>query len=417
MSNRPPIELAGLFYGDSPFQVPDGSLHIASRNVYLRARGRLASRRGLQRLFKGLRYRKILPFGGGYFLASVTVGDVLELVLPSGPVGSVGTVPEPTTGRVQGASAGGRFFVTGSEGPRVLDSPNSAAIRRMGGPIAPSIGNASTVVGTNWLEDQKRVAYRYVLARQTETGLQILGPPSGRVIVSNTAGGARDVQAEFVIPSGLDDTHFIQVYRSAQVDLTVQPDDDLQLVYERHITSSEATAGILSFTDVVPDALRGEYLYTSPNAGEGILQSNDQPPVGDTITLHKERLWLGVITTRPETFFRIIAVGGTGLNTDDKLVITGPATPLVYVADTDFTVVTGGSTSQNIEETALNLVHAINTDASNDHVWAEYVSGPDDVPGEIRLYAQNPEGLGFALFVDQNVAGGAWSSRTAYAPE
>lgn len=417
----PTIDLLGVVDGQNPSALRNGAQLILSKNVVLREASVLESRRGQERAFHALRYDRMFAFGGSLFLHAMSGDYIKRADAPFGAAGNdAGTASHPSGRKMRTQVAGGRLFLTTGSGLKVLDTVGGT-FRAAGGPVASSliISNYGSS-GSGFLPVGYTVAYRYTIGRMTSAGLQIIGPPSGRVLYANQSGAAENpADIDFTLPPGLDDTFFIQLWRSSSVPTGVQPEDDLRLVYERPITQAEAVAEVATLTeDLTPDSLRGEYLYTSPNAGEGIQNANHPPPMAEDVVLHKDRLWVAC-TTQPQEFtFRLLAVGGTnGLAANDKLVITGPATPLELVAGTDFTVTTGGSASQNVETTAIAIVQAINLLATNQDIWAEYVSGPDDVPGEIRLYGRSPTSPQFALWVDQASGGAVWSSREAFAPE
>src|SRR5258708_38866971 len=67
-----------------------------------------------------------------------------------------------------------------------------------------------------------------------------------------------------------------------------------------------------------------------------------------------------------------------------------------------FQVYTGGiSVALNIENTTRSLCRVINQD-SGGYYYAEYVSGPNDNPGIIRIWARNPSTTSFFLTADSN---------------
>lgn len=424
-------QFRGIVVGGNPVDFDDGAMHIASQNLVLREANTLEVRRGLGRLWRALSYDRIIAFEEKLLLHATPSNTMRRVGAPYFPAPSsadnIGTASHPSGRKIRHAVAGGRLFITSGEGIQVLDQ-STGSLRPAGGPIAPGIDfltNGAMLNGAvDWLADGYCCAYRYTLGRVTATGTQIIGPPSGRTLVSNTTASAGyPVDIALTIPPGLDDTHFVQIWRSSQVPVGAEPEDDLRLVYERALTQTECSTGYFFHTDVVPDALRGEYLYTSPNAGEGIQNANNPPPLGEDVVLHKDRLWVAVPTNRQSFSFRLLAVGGTnGLAANDRIVITGFSSPLTITAGTDFQVYTAGSASQNVADTAISIVSAINLQlfaitGTNDDLWAEYASGPDDVPGEIRLYGQRVTTVAFAVWAEQASGGAAWTPRTAFAPE
>jgi hypothetical protein len=150
----------------------------------------------------------------------------------------------------------------------------------------------------------------------------------------------------------------------------------------------------------VPDALRGPFIYTSPNAGEGILQNNDPPPNCAELVFHKNRLWY-LNTRQPHAFdMQILAVGGaSGIQDGDQMNIAGNVlrAKAVPAATGDYLLVTSGTTAFNIEQTALNLVSILNGLTSNTNCWAQYVSGPNDTPGKINIYLRSHTTAAFTV--------------------
>ena len=415
----------GIIDGINPNELPSGSLHMATLNVIMREVDTIEARIGLARLLKGLRYDKLIAYNQNLIGHTAANGAMTRFIPPDFITANpnFGTCLNPATRKIQSSAAGGRLFVTTGTGLQVLDDVSTGPFRDAGGPqglSASFIDNPAS----GWLADGNSVAYRYTLGRLTApvgsstSGIQVIGAPSGRVIFSNSSGGIASVDGTFHIPDGLDTSCFIQLWRSSQVLSTIQPEDDLRLVFERTLTADEVVSGVVLINDVTPDELRGDYLYTSPNAGEGILMANQKPPMGEEIALFKDRLWQGRTTQPHEFSFNLLGVGApNGLVANDVIVITGMTPQLVLVAGVDFAIFAGGSASQNVSDTAQSLVDSINSSSGGTGLLAEYTSGPDDVPGGIRLYRSTPTGAQFAVWVDQQQGGAAWTSRAAFAPE
>lgn len=113
------------------------------------------------------------------------------------------------------------------------------------------------------------------------------------------------VQIQITIPEGITTDYFYQLYRSSIAQATgpvalddIVPSDELQLVYEAYPTSAEISAGEVDFIDVTPDEFRGANLYTNPATGEGILQSNDLPPLAKDINRFKNVVFFANTQTR-----------------------------------------------------------------------------------------------------------------------
>lgn len=116
-----------------------------------------------------------------------------------------------------------------------------------------------------------------------------------------------NVTLTVIIPPEVTTSNFYQIYRSNIVEATgtdviadLTPDDEMKLVFESFPTDAEIAAGYLIVEDVVPDSfIQGATnLYTNQNSGEGILQSNDIPPLAQDITIFKNYTWYANTKTR-----------------------------------------------------------------------------------------------------------------------
>ncbi len=90
------------------------------------------------------------------------------------------------------------------------------------------------------------------------------------------------------VPFGATTNTFFQIYRSDVIEAELTdnvfdliPSDDMRLVYEAFPTEQEIASGEIVVKDIVTDAFfqGGAFLYTNENGGDGILQSNDAPPL------------------------------------------------------------------------------------------------------------------------------------------
>lgn len=114
---------------------------------------------------------------------------------------------------------------------------------------------------------------------------------------SVTSGQSANTLISFTIPAAITTDYFYQIYRSAVVELPegleldeIDPGDELNLVYESPVTDADISAGeIVDFEDNTPESFRaaGVPLYTNPVTGQGILQSNEAPPISTDIALFR----------------------------------------------------------------------------------------------------------------------------------
>lgn len=417
------IRLLGLRSDVNQFIAPDGALRTAT-NMWHARRGLLQKRRGSDRWSQTNTFaiNKIFPYDTGFVAhcGDTTLNKVLSDGTTTAYGGIFGTsydAPDVAAGwRVRGCVAGKNFM---------FNSANEIfRLSGLGGTPVPAGGLVATTItlvvsgASGFLADGYSTAYRYCIGSLDNYGREIVGPVSGRTLIANAAGGARTVDVTVSLPSTATEAYFIRVYRSENKPNGTQPDDDLKLVYEAQLKAADITAGTVTFTDIVTEALRGSFIYTSPNAGEGILGNNEPPPYAAEITAHKNRVWYANTRRRAEFLLQILAVGGSnGIQADDVLRINGTGVVLTAKAGAagtnEYNLETGGTASYNIEQTSLNLVAAINARATtNTIVWARYISAPDDVPGQILIFTRSVNSVGAGY----SVLAGAGAKRDCFNP-
>lgn len=422
------INLRGLHTNPNQFLVPDGGMRVAT-NVWMTKPGVLSKRRGFTRWSGTLTFavNKMFSYLGGFVAHCGT--DRMNYVTAAGSVSSLGTgfnppVSNGSTWRTRGCIAGKNFYFNTDANVKRLS--NADAIMNAGGLIAPGFDNMGvttplTDAGSGFLGDGYAVAYRYSLVHVDAFGREIEGPVSGRLVVSNvtgiagySAGNASNYTVRALLPSDATQNDFIRIFRSAQKLVGQALDDDLKLVYEVQLKQGDITNGYFEQKDITPDTLRGAFIYTAPNAGEGLLQNNEPPPYCADLCFHKGRTWFANTQRRSEFTLQILSVGGSaGIQADDRLIINGNVTLTAKTAapgTNEYLIVTGGTASYNIEQTALNLVSAINKHSTNTVVYARYLSGPDDVPGKILLQSRTPASSVYGVVV------GAGSKRDCWNP-
>jgi len=225
-----------------------------------------------------------------------------------------GTFDVPAAGyRIRDVQMQGSLYLAGSTGIRVQDSAAGSSLNLPDSRHPPLDGRASTTGSSGFLADTMYVGYR---ATFYTLGLRMIKhetAPSARVIVQNTAGGAatRDVLVRFYLPSSATVTAGTRtkVFRSAQA--TAVPSDELQLVYEARLTSTDVSNGYFEFTDSTPDDLRGETIYTAPSQ-QGAAQANTPPPHVRDIAVFADCLFGAYITSKHRFFLDLIGTSTTG---------------------------------------------------------------------------------------------------------
>lgn len=315
--------------------------------------------------------------------------------------------PDDTLARTRFVGANSNFYFTTSAGIKKLDvytgTPGSSGMYK-GLDI-----ELTQTGGSGFLSSGESVAYRIVWGIKDTNKNVILGAPSGRAELT-ASGSARDVIVKSTIPSGITTSHFYQVYRSQNTASGITPDDELGLIYEANPSSSDITNGYIEFTDSTVEALRGATLYTSPSQ-QGILQANEPPPLAWDMCLFENQMCYANIQSKHRLKITIIATGGTsGIAADDTITIAGTtytAKTTETIASAQFKVFTGGTPAQDIADTAKSLIRVINRYTSNTSVYAYYLSGQNDLPGQILL---EERGLGSSSFaVTVSARGGAYN--------
>lgn len=251
-----------------------------------------------------------------------------------------------------------------------------------------------------------QVAYKMLFGR-VETDINSgrvtrIGSPSAAAICTNISPYSTNTEVTGTLPKNSDERiSFVQLYRSFQTDsIEISPLDQYSLVYERELVAGDFTARTVTITDEVPDSLVGIPLYTGSDR-EGALQANDPPPMCWDMCKFRDFTLFGNIT-RPTTLkVTITSVGSpSGVQINDTITISGEflGVPFseVYTgkasenqAARQFAIVTSGTPSQDIADTAASLIRVINYD-EDVPVHAILISTATDLPGQILFEADNP---------------------------
>lgn len=273
MSQSLTLDVKGLYtYSSDVAGVPAGTLSVAD-NVNITRMNILEPRRGFEYQYNGA---NVLTFGSSsdrvkkfvFWKESNYIHYASTFALFSGSgVSSRGSLVTPTNATsIRDVSFSNKnLYVTNSTGllktDAVATSLYSAGIPK-GLAISAENASSSTSPGTA-ITANKYVSYRYLIGRKDATGNTVLGAPSGRVTFQAPA-YACNVSILCEIPSGLDSTYFIQVYRSAESD-TSATSDEMYLVYERFLSASTTTKNIsqVARTQVYSDTYQVEVLCSS----------------------------------------------------------------------------------------------------------------------------------------------------------
>lgn len=254
---------------------------------------------------------------------------------------------------------------------------------------------AALVTAGGFLSDGNQVAYRAVFNCPDANNTEKPGAASPRLVVANASGTvgwvtteAKNVVVRVFVPSEATTSFSVRLYRSAQVSTSVEPSDEMQLVYETLLKSTDISRGWIDITDITPDSIRGEAGYFAPSR-EGILQNNERPPIAKDLVSFGGSMHYANTTGLQRMVINLLGVGSpNGVQDGENFYFFGGGTALVFkttpTASTHVKLETSGSASQNIRNTALNLCAAINRDL-NQTAYAFYISGQDDAPGKILL--------------------------------
>lgn len=312
-----------------------------------------------------------------------------------------GSYSEPTSNRIRGLEAFSNLYFTTSVGVKKITDVAGTAGVSAGAPRA--LDPSYTLSGSSgFLATAFQCAYRAVIQRTDANGIVVTGYPSQRLWVPNTAGASRNVALTVYIPSEAIAGDVFQLYRTAQFSGTTDDlsGDEMSLVYQIAITSTDITNGFVTVTDSTTDALRGASLYTSPSQ-QGIAQANSQPPLAKDLTLYKSNFMIYANTTSKQRLqFSLvgtsglsgknITLGGTVYEFGASEIISGAGSPQALVSAT-------GVAAVDIDLTARSLVRVINRYALNTTIYAYYLTGPDDLPGQILIEEKGVGGSAFTL--------------------
>lgn len=394
MAQRLKLLIKGLYLHPNPLsEVPEGALSVANNGVIDRE-SIFETRRGYKQYGDPLSDLKQLLVFSDTLLAH----DGSTLYYDADDLGTwtalAGTITEPCPPiKLRGTEQNQNFYFTSQDGIKKLADP-AGPISQAGMPAA--LDTEAAVSGASgFLADDSAVAYRIVWAERDINNVLILGAPSARTIVRNTAGGTRNVDLTFTLPADIVAGNFYQVYRSEQtLAATDTPSDDLQLVIEREVVAGDVTAGTISITDSIPDNLKGPFIYTA-STQEGILQANFRPPLACDLTRFRQHMFYAR-TTRPHEATMVV---DAQVALDETVTIAG----VTYtqkaaedVANDEFAL---GST---ITDTMRSLIRVINRSTSNTTVYAYEIS-----ENSFRIEERDLPGSGFtadasdaALFVN-----------------
>ena len=199
---------------------------------------------------------------------------------------------------------------SGDEAPRTADTigktyieinissaaNNAECAAFLGNTLAPASEEFDIEVQSNLVLISCKEGGETTHATGTIGGISIATKVTGNIVYGSSA----RVDLVFTVPTEIQTTdYFYQIYRTAFVELTqglaladLEPGDEMNLVLESNVTDLDITSGEITVQDIVAETFRasGAYLYTNPTSGQGILQSNERPPVAKDLTLFKNSM-------------------------------------------------------------------------------------------------------------------------------
>jgi hypothetical protein len=210
----------------------------------------------------------------------------------------------------------------------------------------------------------------------------------GKIAQGDTA----TVRITGVIPSEATVDYFYQIYRTGSISVALgltindlDPGDEMNLVYESGLTTDEIAAGEFEVTDTTPDSFRAEALplYTNEVTGEGILQSNEQPPIALDIELFRNYMFYANTKQKHQLTFTVVSVDDF-ISGSTRFVVGNGNTSRYYtfVGSAEVTDVTITGTPADGDSILLSS-------SSNEreyYIWFDLVgnsSGDPDVSGAI----------------------------------
>lgn len=398
------LRASGLYTFRNELQVPEGAM-VKADNVVIDEDGVVESRRGFKKYGNEtsettkqlMSYKDVIL---RHFDNSIQFDD------GSGNFSTFdGTFTEIEEGiRIKSVESNGNFYFTTNEGIKKIGAKTAAEFTTDPGYITNAgIDRALDFETSNsgtggWLLDNHQVAYRIVWGTKDVNNNLLLGFPSTRVVHTNTSGSDVNVELDIQIPEGVTSDYFVQVYRTAIVNIsTFLPDlpdvagGEMQLVDERTYDYVVGNSNLILDESLEVFRENGTPLYTNEISGQGILQANAKPPIAKDVALFRNSVFyantktvhrreVNLLSTTGLVGYSFI-IGNSDIIREYTFVNTSSSTT---PAGGDVLVASTGSPAQNIDQTARELVKYINLDPDSP-VYAYYESTEESLPGLILL--------------------------------
>ena len=319
--------------------------------------------------------------------------------------------------RIRSIEYNGNVYFTSDFGIRKLESPTSL-YGPSGQPRGLDVTLSLAAAVNGILPAGHWFAYRMLWGIRDINNNIVNGAPSSRAIIQNTAISAQNVQVNFLIPAYITTSHYFQIYRTKESS-TFDPGDEMYLVYEGNPTAADILAGNITITDIRPDTIVGEPLYTNATQ-QTISQANYQPPMARDIALFRDYAFFSYITEKQRRTIELIGLNGFVSGTS-KITIGGIDYIFIACADPRVTTSPSGedsitgkfvyytnnaiSIAERIRGTAESLCRVINRYSANAQYYSFYGSAPDETPGIIEIEERRIGHAAYAFTVNSSATG------------
>ncbi len=330
------MKARGLYtYPNTLSEIPEGALTVAD-NVVIDRNGVIEPRRGFYQYGDSFvvgtdRAKQLLTYKNRILRH---YDDILDFDDGTGTFDDfAGTFEETEEGlRIKAVEANGNCYFTTAAGIKRISATDAdeftddaGYIRTAGVPEALDVTGELDYTTGGYFTRESKVAYRITWAFKDANNNLHEGAASSRLVLVNYAeddAQTATVNLTFAIPSdiGTTDTQFYyRIYRSQVVQADpptveiddIDPGEEMNLVIEDYPTGGELTARSVTVEDITPEAFRvgGSLLYSNPVSGEGILQSNNAPPVAKDLALFQNTMFYANTQTVQQLDLALLSIG------------------------------------------------------------------------------------------------------------
>ena len=220
---------------------------------------------------------------------------------------------------IHSAQLRGNLYLTGKRGLEVVAAARDTSARFAGLP-RPGVLYLSyldditgTAIPTGYC-----VRYAVVLKYTDDNGVILRSAPSNSLVVSNTTGSTASTGLAVYIGDWHKSGMTLEFYRSAAFTDGTIPDEELYLVGEYVLTSSDISAGYAEFIDNVPTSdVLGATGYFCPSQ-DGWQRFNDAPPWAASLATYKNSMFFGNTKSRHRVVLRYRDSDAYDLAGDEK---------------------------------------------------------------------------------------------------